>query len=110
MVQILYRLRLRLPRLNHRLLSRKLAGVTAQILASVGRVGTISRVRTVEEARPPMTTIANGPERKLLDPLRLSDIGISARMVAMAVIRMGRRRRRPPSITASRADSPLLRY
>ncbi len=36
--------------------------------------------------------------------------GVSAKIVASAVMRIGRRRRDPPAIVASCADSPLVRY
>ena len=66
-------------------------------------------VRNVEVNRPPITTTASGVERKPPSPPTPSAIGTSARIVAMAVIRIGRRRRRPPSITAVRASMPLRR-
>ena len=62
----------------------------------------------VELSRPPITTTASGWEMKPPLPVRPSAIGSSAKMVAIAVIRIGRSRRRPPSITASR-DAHALR-
>src|SRR5438045_98151 len=43
-------------------------------------------------------------------PVMPSPIGSSAKIVATAVMRIGRRRRRPPSMTASATDAPRWRY
>ena len=66
-------------------------------------------MRNVDVNRPPMTTTASGVERKPPLPPMPSAMGMSARIVAMAVMRIGRRRRRPPSMTAVRASMPLRR-
>lgn len=48
-----------------------------------------------------MTTIASGWEMKPLCPVIPRAIGVSAKIVASAVMRMGRRRLAPPAIVAS---------
>ena len=59
---------------------------------------------------PPMTTIASGCEMNPPVPVIPSPMGVSARIVASAVIRIGRRRRVPPAIVASWALRPFSRY
>src|SRR5680860_653046 len=66
-------------------------------------------VRIVEVNSPPITTRASGRERK--DPsLRPRAMGVRARIVATAVMRMGRSRLRPPSMIALWASIPWSRY
>ncbi len=64
----------------------------------------------MEEISPPITTTASGWEMNAPPPVRPSAIGVSARIVAAAVIRMGRSRRRAPPSSASRGESPAARY
>ena len=62
--------------------------------------GTTISVRNVALNRPPMTTVPSSAA--MIDPLlNPAASGTSARIVAMAVIRMGRTRVRPPSISAA---------
>ena len=65
---------------------------------------------TVDEMRPPITTMASGWEMNPPCPVIPSAIGVRAKIVASAVMRIGRRRREPPATTASCADSPFSRY
>ena len=62
--------------------------------------GTTMSVRKVELNSPPMTTVPSSAAM-MLPWLKPAASGIRARMVAMAVIRMGRTRVRPPSTRAS---------
>ena len=73
-------------------------------------MGSTSSVSTVDDTRPPITTIASGCEMKPPWPVMPSAIGVSAKIVASAVIRIGRRRRDPPAIVASCAFMPFSRY
>ncbi len=73
-------------------------------------VGTRISVSRVEVSRPPITTMASGREMKPPSPVSPKAIGVSAKMVAIAVIRIGRSRCRPPSTTASRTPMPWARY
>jgi hypothetical protein len=57
-----------------------------------------------------MTTIASGCEMKPPCPVMPSAIGVSAKIVASAVIRIGRSRREPPAMVASRTLRPCTRY
>ena len=52
--------------------------------------GTRMRVSSVELTRPPMTTIASGLEMSMPSPEIPSAIGTSAKIVAAAVMRIGR--------------------
>ena len=65
---------------------------------------------TVEETRPPITTIANGPEMNAPPPVNPSAMGIKAKIVAHAVMMIGRNRSRAPSTIAVRRSSPRRRY
>ena len=70
--------------------------------------GMTSRVRNVELNRPPMTTVPSSAA--MIDPwLKPAASGISARIVAIAVMRIGRTRVRPPSMSASWVDIPFAR-
>ena len=60
----------------------------------------------VEETRPPITTMASGCEMKPPPPVRPRAIGVSAKTVASAVIRIGRRRWRAPWVIASATFIP----
>ena len=74
-------------------------------------VGSTTSVSSVDETRPPITTIASGCEMNPPWPVRPIAMGVSAAIVARAVIRMGRRRRDAPCATASRdghAPPPVL--
>ena len=73
-------------------------------------VGSTSSVSTVDDTRPPMTTIASGCEMNPPCPVMPRAMGVNAKMVASAVMRIGRRRLDPPAITASWVDRPLARY
>ena len=68
--------------------------------------GTRTRVSAVEEIRPPITTMASGWEMKPPPPVRPSAIGVRAKTVASAVMRMGRRRWRAPCVIASATFIP----
>ena len=57
-------------------------------------------VRNVELNRPPMTTVPSSAAM-MLPWLKPAASGISARIVAIAVMRIGRTRVRPPSTRAS---------
>ena len=64
----------------------------------------------MDDTSPPITMIASGCEMKPPWPVIPMPSGSSAKIVAAAVIRIGRRRRDAPCSTASRADRPLSRY
>ena len=72
-------------------------------------MGTTISVRTVELTRPPITTVASSalmiPPSASLTAAR----GRSAKLVVRAVISMGRKRTRPPIISASNTDLPPCR-
>lgn len=53
-----------------------------------------------------MTTTASGCEMKIPPPVTPKAMGMSAKMVAAAVMRIGRSRRRVPWTTASSRSSP----
>ena len=55
-------------------------------------MGSTISVRHVDEMSPPITTIARGCEMNPPWPVIPSAIGVRAKIVASAVIRMGRRR------------------
>ena len=63
---------------------------------------------TIDASNPPMTAIARGCS--ICDPAPMaSDNGIIPAMVASAVIKIGRKRRSPAWIMASRAEYPSAR-
>jgi len=64
----------------------------------------------VDETSPPITTIASGCEMKPPCPVMPSANGSRAKIVASAVMRIGRRRRADPAIVASYVLRPFSRY
>ncbi len=70
--------------------------------------GTTISVRNVEVKRPPITTVASS-EAMISPSERPSASGIRASIVAMAVIRIGLTRVRPPCIRASYIGIPRRR-
>ena len=67
-------------------------------------------VSRVDETRPPITTIASGCEMNPPWPVIPRPIGVRAKIVASAVMRIGRSRIDAPASVASCADSPRSRY
>ncbi len=65
---------------------------------------------SVDVTRPPITTTASGWAMKPPSPVTPRAIGSRAKIVARAVIRIGRSRCRPPSRTASTTPYPWARY
>ncbi len=63
----------------------------------------------VENVRPPITATPIGRHISEPSPLPIA-IGTMPRMVVSVVITTGRRRERPPSITARRIDMPRSRF
>ena len=72
--------------------------------------GSTISVSRVDEMSPPITMIASGCEMKPPCPVMPSAIGSSAKIVASAVIRMGRSRRAAPCASASFTRNPRSRY
>ena len=71
--------------------------------------GTTTRVSSVEVIRPPMVAIEIGARKSLPSPRPMAD-GSMPRIMAMVVIRMGRRRIGPAFSTASFTLMPSRTY
>ena len=74
-------------------------------MTTAKRAGRISSVANVDTTRPPMTARPSGA-CIWLPASRASAIGTMPMIMAQAVIRMGRKRSRPPRTAASGTDSP----